>query len=98
MGGQYLRAYVFDCIVAGIHFCFSGYFCAYGRSWISFVHNVISIVTVRIPGAYLAWKMYPDTLYPMGLAAPLGSALSAVICVICYIVILRTGKHRRLEE
>lgn len=25
MGGQYLRAYVFDCIAAGIHFCFGGY-------------------------------------------------------------------------
>ncbi|MCM1186248.1 MAG: MATE family efflux transporter [Lachnoclostridium sp.] len=86
MGGQYLRSYVFDCIFAGIHFCFSGYFCAYQKSMISFAHNLAAIILVRIPGAYYASKLFPDSLYPMGLAAPLGSVLSAVICVIFYII------------
>lgn len=84
LGTQYLKAYVLDCIFAGIHFCFSGYFSAYGKSGYSFIHNIISIAAVRIPGAYLASVLYPETLYPMGLAAPLGSLLSAVICVIMY--------------
>lgn len=35
LGGQYLRGYVWDCIFAGVHFCFSGYFCAVGKSGIS---------------------------------------------------------------
>ena len=39
LGGQYLRGYVWDCVFAGIHFCFSGYFCACGRSGFSFLHN-----------------------------------------------------------
>ncbi len=81
LGGQYLRAYVFDCIFAGIHFCFSGYFCAYGKSMYSFAQNLTSIILIRIPGAYLAARFFPDTLYPMGMAAPAGSALSALICV-----------------
>lgn len=80
LGGQYLRGYVWDCIFAGMHFCFSGYFCAYGRSGISFVHNVLSIVCARVPGAYLASKYFPETLFPMGLAAPAGSLLSVLIC------------------
>ena len=29
-GGQYMHGYIFDCLFAGIHFCFSGYFCACG--------------------------------------------------------------------
>lgn len=86
MGSQYLRAYVWDCVFAGIHFCFSGYFCAYGRSGLSFVQNFASIVLVRVPGAYLASKYFPDTLYPMGLAAPAGSFLSAVICVAVFVL------------
>lgn len=86
MGTQYLKAYVLDCIVAGVHFCFSGYFCAYGYSGISFMQNVASIVLLRVPGAYLASKYYPGTLYPMGLAAPAGSLLSAVICVVVFLV------------
>ena len=44
LGGQYLRGYVWDCIFAGVHFCFSGYFCAVGKSGISFLHNIIAIV------------------------------------------------------
>ena len=84
LGGQYLRSYAFDCAAAGIHFCFSGYFCAYGKSVLSFVHNVASALLVRIPGAYLASLYFPESLYPMGWAAPVGSLLSVAICVIFY--------------
>lgn len=86
MGGQYLRSYVLDCVFAGVHFCFSGYFCAYQKSLISFAHNLTAIILVRIPGAYYASKMFPESLYPMGFAAPLGSLLSAVICIVVYFV------------
>lgn len=85
LGGQYLRSYSLDTLFAGIQFCFSGFFSAYGKAFYSFVHNIISILAVRIPGAYLASLYYPDTLYPMGLAAPMGSLLSSVICVIFYL-------------
>lgn len=85
MGTQYLRAYVLDCIVAGIHFCFSGFFCAYGKSALSFIQNFLSIILFRIPGAYFAAVIFPDTLYPMGLAAPAGSLFSAILCVIMYL-------------
>ena len=84
LGGQYLRSYTVDCMIAGIHFCFSGYFSAYGRSGFSFLHNILSVVLVRIPGAYLASVCFPETLYPMGLAAPAGSLLSVVICVFLF--------------
>ncbi|MCD8337270.1 MAG: MATE family efflux transporter [Lachnospiraceae bacterium] len=85
LGGQYLRSYSFDCVMAGIHFCFSGFFCAYGLSGFSFAHNLTSVLLVRIPGAYLATKLFPDNLFPMGMAAPAGSALSAVICVVLFL-------------
>lgn len=80
-GCDYLHAYVFDCLFAAVHFCFSGYFCGSGRSGISFLHNIISIIVVRIPVAYFASVWFPDSLYPMGAAAPLGSVLSALICI-----------------
>lgn len=76
-----MRGYVWDSILAGIHFCFSGYFCAYGLSGISFAHNSISILCARIPLSYLASKYFVDTLFPMGLASTVGSGVSAVICV-----------------
>ena len=100
LGGQYLRSYSVDCAIAGIQFCFSGYFSAYGRSQYSFIHNIISIALVRIPGAYLASVLYPQTLYPMGLAAPMGSLLSSVICLFLYKRLVRdimnTGEPARI--
>lgn len=92
LGGQYLRAYVFDCVAAGIHFCFSGYFCAYGKAILSFVHNLLSVLLVRIPGAYLASVFFPDTLYPMGWAPPAGSLLSALICIGFFMWLRKKGK------
>ena len=90
-GGQYLRGYIWDCIFAGIHFSFSGYFCAYGRSEISFLHNIIAIALVRVPGVYLMSVMFADTLYPMGLATATGSLLSVVICLAAYGWLKRKG-------
>ncbi len=92
LGTQYLKSYVTDCVLAAIHFCFSGYFCAMGKSIISFIHNSTSIILIRIPGAWLASKYWPDTLFPMGCAAPLGSLLSAIICVAAFILISRKTK------
>ena len=80
-GGQYMHGYIFDCLFAGIHFCFSGYFCACGKSMISFIHNISGVALVRVPGAYLMSKMYPATLLPMGL-----------VCIVAYRIICRRGK------
>ena len=91
LGGQYMRGYVWDCIFAGVHFSFSGYFCACGRSGLSFLHNISALLLVRVPGVYLTSLFFPDSLFPMGLATSMGSLLSVIICVIAYTVIL-SGK------
>ncbi|MCI8293375.1 MAG: MATE family efflux transporter [Hespellia sp.] len=94
LGAQYLRSYIWDCMIAGVHFSFSGYFCAYGLSGISFLHNVLSILCVRIPGAFLASRYFPDTLYPMGLAAPGGSLLSVIVCMIAFVLLEKNHKRQ----
>ena len=48
-GGQYLRVYIWDCFFAGVQFSFSGYFCAIGRSGLSFLHNTLSILLSAFP-------------------------------------------------
>lgn len=97
LGGQYLRGYVLDCIFAGIHFCFSGYFCAIGKSGISFLHNIIAIILMRIPGVYLTSKLFPNTLFPMGLATASGSMISVLICSIAFMILLKKQKKGKLE-
>ena len=93
LGGQYLRGYIWDCIFAGIHFSFSGYFCACGKSGLSFLHNIIAIALVRVPGVYLTSKLFPTSLFPMGLATATGSLVSVIICVIAFSLI--QGKNKK---
>lgn len=92
LGDQYMRSYVWDCIFAGIHFVFSGFFCAYSYSGISFLHNLISILTARIPIAYFASVYCLDSLTPMGWAAPIGSMISVIVCVVAYFYLCKKGK------
>ena len=91
-GSEYLRSYIWDTGLAGIHFCFSGFFCACGVSIISFVHNIIAIITMRIPFSYLLSVNYPDSLFPMGIATPMGSLISVIVCIGFYIWMSRKGK------
>lgn len=97
-GAEYLRSYVWDSALAGVHFCFSGYFSALRKSKISFFHNIIAVVTARIPIAYFASVRYPDTLFPMGFAAPVGSAVSVVICIAAYIYLNKKEKEFTEDE
>ena len=96
LGGQYLRGYVWDCFLAGIQFSFSGYFCACGRSDLSFLHNLLSVVLVRVPGAYLTSRLFADTLFPMGLASAAGSMLSVIVCLIAFRHLRRKEKEKSL--
>lgn len=96
LGGQYLRGYIWDSIFAGIHFSFSGYFCACGKSGLSFLHNILAIALVRIPGVYLTSQLFPATLFPMGLATAAGSLLSVLICVIAFAVMRRSARKMEI--
>lgn len=96
-GGQYLRSYILDCVFAGIHFSFSGYFCACGKSVLSFLHNISSVLLVRVPGSYLASMLFPETLFPMGLASAGGSLLSVMLCILFYLKFCR-GKNPAAES
>lgn len=91
-GRQYLQGYVWDCVFAGIHFSFSGYFCACQKSGLSFMHNIVAIVCMRVPGVYVTSKLYPGSLLPMGLATAAGSLISVLICVVAFGVLNKKEK------
>ena len=98
LGGQYLRGYIWDTVFAGIHFSFSGYFCACGRSGLSFLHNIVSVALVRIPGAYVTSRMFPDNLFPMGLATAAASFVSVLICLAAFGALERRERKARQEN
>lgn len=57
---------------------------------------IVSVTTVRIPGAYITSQLFPSTLFPMGLATAAGSVLSVLICVIAFKII--QGKNKPLHN
>ena len=97
LGGQYLRGYVWDSFFAGLQFSFSGYFCAIGRSGFSFLHNALSIMCIRIPGAYFTSKRFSNTLFPMGLSSAIGSLFSDIVCLVIFGLLTRKAKHNLKE-
>ena len=69
---------------------------ALGKSGISFLHNLLSIVLVRVPGAYFMSKLFPRNLFPMGIATAFGSLLSVIVCVVAFLL-LKRKMHRGNE-
>ena len=53
------------------------------------MHNALAIVLVRIPGAYFMSRLFPETLLPMGCAAPAGSMLSVAVCTAAFLWLRR---------
>lgn len=95
-GEEYLKGYVFDTIFAGIHFAFSGYFCALGKSGISFIHNIIAIVLVRIPGVYFFSALFPTNLFPIGLVTASGSLVSSIVCIVAFFIL--NSKRKKAKD
>ena len=52
---------------------------------------MLAVVLIRVPGAWLLSNAFPNTLFPMGIASPCGSILSAIICVVAFTVLNRRG-------
>ena len=95
LGTQYLKGYVWDCVFAGVHFCFSGYFCAIEKSELSFAHNFASIVLIRIPFAYLAARTVVKSLFPLGLVTTFASLFQMLFCFVAYAVIRKKESKKK---
>lgn len=84
---QYLRSYTLDCILVSFIFPMNAYFSGRGKSLIAFAHSMAATFGVRIPATYFFSRMATESLYVMGLAAPLATLLSLVICLFILFVV-----------
>ena len=78
---DYLRSYSIDCILVAFIFCMNSYFSGYGKSVISFAHSMLATFGVRIPATAFLSRYAGESLYVMGLASPLATFVSLVICL-----------------
>jgi Na+-driven multidrug efflux pump len=81
---EYLKSYSIDCILVSVTFVLNGYLCGSERSFNAFIHNTLAIFLVRIPAAFFLSAAFPDSMFPMGFASPLGSVFSILFLTVWF--------------
>ena len=81
-GFLYLKSYAIDCLFISFVFVMNGYFASCNHSLFAMAHSVATTILMRVPitAIFAAWT--GATLFHMGLAAPISSVGSIVICMI----------------
>ena len=82
MCGDYIRAYSIDGIFASVVFCMTSMFTGFGQSGFSMINDLSSAFLVRIPITYFVSKMAGATLFQIGLASPIASVFSVILCLL----------------
>ena len=82
---EYMKAYAIDCMMVSILFCFMGYFNGCGKTVFVMAQGLIAAFCLRIPFSYFMSKVEGVTMFQLGLAAPLATALSIVLCIAYYV-------------
>ena len=81
---DYLRSYAIDCVLTAVLFCFVGYFNGCGRTLFVMIQGIAGAFCVRVPAVYLISRLSGVTLFHIGLATPLSSAVQIALCLIAY--------------
>lgn len=81
---QYLRSYVVDCLFVSFVFCMNGYLNSNGDAWFTLLHSLLSTFLMRVPLSWLFSRMSGGNLLMVGLAAPLATLGSLVLCLLFF--------------
>ena len=87
---QYLKGFSFDCLMVSVLFCFIGYFNGCGKTVFVMAQGLVGALLVRMPFAIWMSLRPNPTLFSIGLATPLASLTSIIMCVIYF-----RGAHAR---
>ncbi|MDR0838547.1 MAG: MATE family efflux transporter [Oscillospiraceae bacterium] len=94
---NYLRTFSIDLMLVSFVFCMNSFLSGCGMSSVSMVHSMIATFGVRIPLSFLFTSLTDDVnrgLFLLGLASPIASVPSIVICVV--FIYMYNRKQKRL--
>lgn len=78
---DYLKAYAIDCLFTAIFFCYTGFYNGIGKTRFVMIQGILGAFCVRVPVSYIM-SIQPETsLFHIGLATPMSSALQLILCV-----------------
>ncbi|HIW20627.1 MAG TPA: MATE family efflux transporter [Candidatus Dorea intestinavium] len=87
---NYLKAYAIDTLLVSFIFCYIGYFNGAGKTFFVLLQGLVGSIIIRIPAAYLISRIPGATLFHIGLANPISTAVQIVLCIIMYLKINHT--------
>ena len=91
---EYLKAYAIDCLLTAFLFCFMGYFNGCGNTTFVMIQGIIGGICIRLPVSWAMSKIMPVSLFRIGLATPISSAVQIILCITFFAVV----QHRRSEK
>lgn len=83
-GWDYLKAFAIDCLLTSFLFCFLGYFNGCGKTLFVMIQGIVGAFCVRIPISYIVSQTAGVTLFRIGLATPISTAVQIVLCLIYF--------------
>lgn len=78
---DYLKAYAIDCMLTAIFFCYTGFYNGIGRTKFVMIQGIIGALGVRVTISYLISRLPDTSLFKIGLATPMSSAVQLILCV-----------------
>jgi len=79
---DYLKGYSWDCLLTCFIFNMGGYFNGTGHTMFNMIQNSLTSFGARIPATILLSGISGSSLFLIGLAAPISSIISIIICLL----------------
>ncbi len=95
---EYLKAYAIDCVFTSFLFCFMGYFNGCGNTTFVMIQGIIGGICVRLPVSWVMSKIFPVSLFKIGLATPIASFVQILLCLGFFVITQRTHLKRKNSD
>ena len=95
---EYLKAYAIDCVLTAFLFCFMGYFNGCGNTTFVMIQGIVGGIGVRLPVSWAMSKILPVSLFHIGLATPISSAVQILLCIGYFAVVQRAQRKEELKN
>ena len=86
---DYLKAYAIDTLMVSFLFCFVGFYNGCGKTTFVMIQGIFGAICIRIPVSYFMSKLENTTLFRIGLATPMSTAVQIVICTVMFLYLLK---------
>ncbi|MFI3304475.1 MAG: MATE family efflux transporter [Rikenellaceae bacterium] len=93
---SYIDAYVFEMFVVPILFCLTGYLNGYGATIYVMIQGIVGAIALRLSLTFVFSLIEPVSLFRIGLATPIATAVQVVMCLYFIHKIDQKIKHNTL--